>query len=300
MRKNRRKRIVTLLGCVLLSAACSSRQGNDAQLDGWHDTAYMNAMETAETVFHAGHPSQAEFQYRQALQRALLADQPQAVHDAGFNLALMQLRQGHDADAWQTLTLLDTILRGQHNWQKWDDFSLIRATLLYRQRQWDAARSAARQALVTQDRSVSHQAMALLGLIAFEQNNMPDLQKSIATIQASDDKEDRINLLELQACAALLSQEWQKADDSVASLVRARRRENDYASMRRALQLESRIWRAQGNLARSLAVQKQIEASRQAGEKVFDPAKIAVKAATHSAVDAGREIKKPSLSLPRP
>ena len=113
---------------VLTLGGCSSSTATKGPKP---DQPYEDAMDTGKAVYGIGQASQAEAQYRTAMDRALMRDDAVAIHEAGFNLATVLLAQDKPQKALQSLGETETAL-SLRNVSDTSDLAVIRAAALYR------------------------------------------------------------------------------------------------------------------------------------------------------------------------
>ncbi|MXV44489.1 hypothetical protein GS501_05430 [Saccharibacter sp. 17.LH.SD] len=245
---------ILLAGLPLLASCSSSPRG-------WQDDRYSVPMDVGRSVFDLGHMAQAERKYNEAFKRALAADDARAIHDSGYNLATSQLRQNHLADCLKTLDRVSSALNDRH-WPEQADLNLIRASALYRQRQWSGSLYAARQVLTDKDKESHQQAYFFIGLDAVALDQATVLQEAISHLEGDHHAAVQANLMELQTHQFLMNHQWGQAVTMAQSLSKARQEFNDYDAMRRALALQKTAYTEQGDMMSAQHIQRQIDDSR--------------------------------------
>lgn len=226
----------------------------------WEDQRYAVAMDTGKSVFERGYMGQAALQYKSALERALAANDTQGIHDAGYNLATVQLRQGEVDECSQTLDRVFEALKIRE-WNHIDDLVLIRSFALYDQGLWKESEEKVRRILSSQSQGVPEQAYTLLGLNAAQQKNKDVLQQAMKEVQKYKSSFAQDNMLELQTHQFLLNNLWSEACRTAEELAQRRQQANDYRAMRRALKLKVQAYQGQGNQEKANMVEKQIKDS---------------------------------------
>lgn len=234
---------MSLVLSASLLAGCSG--GKDA----WEDARYATTMQAADSVFGLGYVKQARQQYATALDRAFLINDPQAIHDAGFNLATSELKLKEYDQCLATLKRVSSALtvRGWTDAQQ-ADLHLVRSSALYERGQWQASESEARIAQTSPEGAVSLEAYGLIGLDAAELSDRALLDDAISRLSKSRAADDQANLQELLVHRLMMDQKWQQAADGARSLAQAREEESNYGAMRRALVLEARALREAGQI----------------------------------------------------
>lgn len=259
------KRFFVLAGVFSVSLGLSGCGGGGKP--PWNDARYVDAMETGSSVFGLGMMSQAAGQYRLALQRALIADDAQEIHDAGFNLATAQLRAGDSVGAGQTLDRVEKAL-AVRKWTKTADLHLVRAAVFYRQKQWEDALREARRAQSAADLGTVEAAVLMEGLSAAELGDGRTVEAALAELEkAPKGTVAPGGFLELEAQQAYLRKEWPEAVSYAGQAAAAWRTAFDYPAMRRALSLQARALSAAGQESDAARIRTIIDASQSAQAK---------------------------------
>ncbi|MCX5614194.1 hypothetical protein [Bombella saccharophila] len=221
--------------------------GGGGDQKGWNDPRYKNAMDVGNSIFSLEHIKPARQQYKAALDRALLANNTQAIYDAGFNLALSELRLKAFQDCLATVQKVMQALtvRGWTDAQQ-AGLHLIRASVFYEQRRWHDSLTEANLARNSRDSDIQAEAYAVAGLDAAILQDRPQLEESITHLSTSHDLRDKTNLRELLVYRELMDQQWQRAADDAHSLAQSREEALNYESMRRALRLQAQALEAMG------------------------------------------------------
>lgn len=237
------------LACsVLLTAGMlAGCFGGGDDTKGWNDPRYKSTMDVGNSIFSLEHIKPARQQYAAALDRAFMANNAQAIHDAGFNLALSELRLKAFQECLATVQKVTQALtvRGWTEAQQ-ADLHLIRASVFYEQKQWQASSTEADVAKHSVDGDIQAESYALAGLDAAELQDRARLEDAIAHLSKSRDARDQTNLRELIVYRELMDQQWQRAADDARILVQNREEALNYDSMRRALRLQAQALRALG------------------------------------------------------
>ncbi|MCX5617725.1 hypothetical protein NQF86_03430 [Bombella sp. TMW 2.2543] len=252
-----------LLPALSLALSASLLAGCSGGKEAWEDSRYATMMQAGDSVFKLGYIKQARQQYATALDRAFLSNDPQAIHDAGFNLATSELRLKAYDDCLATLRKVSDALtvRGWTDARQ-ADLHLVRSSALYERQQWQASEEEARIAKTSEDGSVSLEAYGMIGLDAAELSDRAVLDDAINHLSKSKAEEDQANLRELLVRRLMMDQQWQQAADEARSLAQVREEETNYEAMRRALLLEARALRAAGQIQAADNVLRQVADSQ--------------------------------------
>ena len=183
-------------------------------------------------------PAQAIENYKAALVRAEIRDDPDAIADMGFNLAVAQLRAGLAADALATTRRVrsDLTRRGLAAMPVLD---LAEATALYRIGDTRSAAQLADRVRLAGDATAAARAGFLLGLIADGNADLPGLRAARTALPAGATGEAATDAAELDARIAFRTGQSVAARAGAAVVVRARRDLLDYRGLARALALEA-------------------------------------------------------------
>lgn len=234
----------------------------------WSDALYQEKMQTGNNIFQAHHTEQAISFYQEAYKRAFLADNIQAIHDAGFNLALAYQAERKDKDALKIISQTQNALEERH-YQGLkaggkEDLTLLKANFLYKAKNWENAHKAALEAEKSPEKSVFIQALYLQALCAFEENHLSELNDILQKMRKLNGMtvKEKVNMLELQTDQDLLSQNWEEAVKNADLLSNERRGENDYYAMRRALSKKATALTAMGHSQEAGLIQKQLQESK--------------------------------------
>ena len=209
------------LPALLLLAACARTPEPSTP----QDATLLRLGQAGGAAYDLERPDEAAEQYRAALARARERDDAAAIADIGFNLAVVQLRAGHPADAAKTARELRAELarRGIVD----PAFELITATALFRQSDSAAADQVAAGLTAGQTPALADAAWFLRGLIADGRQDRPGLERAAAALGPGADPAD---IAELQA---------RRTHDAAMALRSAdlRRDALDYRGMSRTLAL---------------------------------------------------------------
>jgi tetratricopeptide (TPR) repeat protein len=210
------------------------------------DTVLERERNAGRTALALERPEAAIENYKAALVRAQLRDDPDVIADMGFNLAVAQLRAGLPKDALATTRAIRAELarRGVPSAPPLD---LAEATALYRTGDKVAAASLAGAVRQSSDPPAVARAAFLLGLIADDNGDLAGLRTARAALPAAEtdktgpDKfgpeETAIDAAELDIRIALRAGQSTDARRAADRLIHARRDLLDYRGLARALAL---------------------------------------------------------------
>lgn len=259
-----------LLGCAALTVLTLGGCSSSVTKGSKPDQPYEDAMDTGKSVFGIGQDTQAEAQYRIAMDRALMRDDATAIHEAGFNLATVLLAEDEPQKALQSLGETETALslRGVADTS---DLAVIRAAALYRLHDTVFASQAVARALQSPDMGIRERALYLSGLIAADLRQDTVLAQRVNDLAGLREASAQVDQQELAARLNLLRGQPELASSEALSVVKNRRDALDYRGMRSALSLAADAADAAGH-QRQAAVLRQQEkiseqiAAKQAGE----------------------------------
>ncbi|MFT8612985.1 MAG: hypothetical protein ABF727_10155 [Gluconobacter oxydans] len=265
-----------LLACtglmVLTLGGCSSSTATKGPKP---DQPYEDAMDTGKSVYGIGQATQAEAQYRTAMDRALMRDDAPSIHEAGFNLATVLLAEDEPQKALQSLgeTEAALSLRGVSDTS---DLAVIRAAALYRLHDTVFASQAVARALQSPDMGIRERALYLSGLIAADLRQDTVLAQRVNDLAAFRESSAQVDRQELTARLNLLRGQPELASSEALSVAKSRRDALDYRGMRRALTLAADASEAAGHQPQAAALRQQEKiseqvAARQAGDNEAAP-----------------------------
>ncbi|GBR45948.1 hypothetical protein [Gluconobacter roseus] len=256
-----------LLGCtalmVLTLAGCSSSTATKGPKP---DQPYEDAMDTGKSVYEIGQASQAEAQYRTAMDRALMRDDAAGIHEAGFNLATVLLAQDQPRKALQSLSTTEAAL-SLRNFSDTSDLAVIRAAALYRLHDTVFASQAVDRALQSSDMGIRERALYLSGLIAADLRQDTVLDRRVNDLAGFHTTSATVDQQELTARLNLLRRQPELAYSGALSVVKSRRDALDYRGMRRALTLAADAAEAAGHLPQATALRQEEQISKQVAVK---------------------------------
>lgn len=238
--------------CVTLLAGSLTGCSFGGSAHRWEDPRYATSMDAAGSVFKLGYIPQAQQQYKTALRRAFLADDAQAIHDAGFNLATSQLRLKALDECLKTVNKVSTALtvRGWGE-ERQADLHLIRSAVLFQKHRWVESEKEARLARASRDVDAHYEAYGLIGLNAAELHNRQHLEEAIEHLSESDNARDQTMLKELQIHQKMMNGQWKDAASTALLLIQLREKALEYEAMQRALTLRAVALKAMGDTKQS-------------------------------------------------
>jgi hypothetical protein len=200
--------------------------------------------ETLQRETHAGHlayelerDEEAVAQYRAALTRAQARDDPDAIGDTGYDLAVAELRANAPdralADAQATRTELER--RGV---RPFPALLLAEATALYRTGAIAEADRAAQPIQRAADADAAARATFLRGLIADERGDEAGLATAVDALNAAKTPALEADFTELAARLALRHSDPARALQQAARAAELRQATLDYRGLARALAVE--------------------------------------------------------------
>lgn len=267
-RRGTKGECLTLLGCILL-AGCSAAQKDETLLD--QDAAYEQAIDAGSQALALERFAVAERQYRETARLALRRDDPAAIHDAAYDLAVTQLAAGEADKALDTTQIARQTLRVRQDTDHpvvgglptgsapravphdMGDLDLAAAAALYRLGRFDEAARMAAAATRSSDQDVARRGIFLAGLVAAQQPDNATLSRSITALAAVPPPHSAVlnaDLAELRALAVLGASPGQ-AMGFAATSAELRRQTGEYRAMARALALEGRAAQAAGQTAQA-------------------------------------------------
>ena len=221
-----------LLAVVLILAGCAGKPPPDAP----SDATLQRELNAGRSALALERPAQAVASYRAALVRAEMRDDLTAIQDAGFNLAVAQLRAGADADALATARAVRAELARRGGTPS-PALDLAEATALYRVGDWRAAQRLAVGVWGSSDAVATVRATFLLGLIADGNADLAGLRGARAALPGAGADEAGADAGELDARMHLRAKEWRAARDAAEKTATTRRDLLDYRGLARALGL---------------------------------------------------------------
>jgi len=228
------------------------------------DPTLLREQNAGRSALSLERPAQAVENYKAALVRAEIRDDPGAIADMGFNLAVAQLRAGSAADALATTRSVRSEL-ARRDIATMPALDLAEATALYRTGDTRSAAQLADGIRASADPASAARAAFLLGLIADGNADLQGLRVARTALPPAAAGEVATDAAELDARIAFRSGQWAEARASAAFVVRARRDLLDYRGLARALALEAAVVEQTGD--RDAAADLYLRAGRSAGSQ---------------------------------
>jgi len=242
----------------------------------------------ARLAFDRGRHQQAADFYRQALDRAYVRDDIQAILDAQYNLAfcLMNL-QSYEAALGVVRNAKTEMARAGRGHSV--DFLLLEATIFYRSGNSAEAWKITDKILSTrtQDASaITSKTYFLRGLIASRQGDIDQLRAAIAALGQPEDLRLRADRRELVGLLAMTEHNWDAAIEAFDGATELRREALDYRAMVRILALAGKACEEAGR-AKAASI-RYLRAGRSAVlQGLFDDARKWLNRAEQIAATAG-------------
>lgn len=227
---------ITLLW-LFTAGGCGSSQvaapgpGYDANL------ARLNR--SARIAYDNGQLEQAANLYRQALDRAYMRDDRDAIVDARYNLAVCMLGL-RSYDKALVLLRQAKIELARDRQRISADILLLEATILYRAGEPDEAWQITDRILTEFDSPpamVKNKTHYLRGLISQQRGETAQLGRELNALTKSSDPGMHADRQELTGRLAMAEGRWDEAIEAFDDVVRLRREKLDYAEMSQALAL---------------------------------------------------------------
>lgn len=219
--------------CVL--TGCSTRQTGSQGPPVDKSLERMNR--SARTAFDNGRIQQAAKLYRQSLELAYLRDDPAAVNNARYNLAVCLTLMQSDEEALALVGRAHEEL-SRNNEPVPGDIVLLEATLRFRLGQAQDAWQLTEDILNTleqNDAAVAGKTHFLRGLIANDRGDAEGIRREIAALGNPNSAVQRADRQELTGHLLLIEQKWDEAILAFDEAAAVRRQILDYRSMVQAL-----------------------------------------------------------------
>lgn len=273
---------------LLVSSGCSTRR---AEPQGPPvDKSLERTNRAARTAFSNGRIEQAAKLFRRSLELAYRRDDPAAVNDARYNLALCLTLMQADQEAMRLVTQAhEALSRG--NEPVPGDFLLLEATLLFRLGKARDAWKLTEDILSTveqQDSAIIAKTHFLRGLIANDQGDAAGIRREIAALASPKSAVQRADLQELTGHLLLIEQQWERARFAFDEAAAIRRKILDYRGMVQALAKAGEACERAGQT--TAASRRYLRAGRSAAlQRNIDQARIWLTRAAQLAGNAGNE-----------
>jgi hypothetical protein len=228
-------------------------------------------------------PAQAVSAFKQALARARVRDDAEAIGDVGFNLAIAQLQSGQPNLALATSREIEAEL-SRRGATSIPALRLVEAVSLYRLDQPELADPVAAEVERGTDPESAARAAFLGGLIADDRGDAPALAVALQKVNAVKGEEHKADATELTARLALRGGDPARAQREAELAAELRRDLLDYRALARCLALAARAAEQAGNP--SVAADLYLRAGRTAGAEVD---KAAARRWLNRAISLGRD-----------
>jgi len=228
------------------------------------DVVLENQTRSGHTAMALDRPAQAVSAFKQALARARVRDDAEAIGDVGFNLAVAQLQSGRPSQALATSREVEAEL-ARRGAPSIPALRLVEAVSLYRLSQPELADPAAAEVERGTDPASAARAAFLRGLIADDRGDAPALAVALQKVNVAKGGEHKADATELTARLALRSGDPARAQREAELAAELRRDLLDYRALARCLALAARA-AEQGNQA--VAADLYLRAGRTAGAEV--------------------------------
>lgn len=255
------------------------------------DEEFARTSRAARMAFDNGHLQQAVDLYNQALERAYVLDDLNAIVDSKYNLAVCLTKQGLYGRALEQVNQAEGEL-DRTNRSIPADILLLEATIVYRMNELDNAWQLTEMILLDANRlsgAVQSKTHFLRGLIAGERGDIDQLRGEIAALGTPSTAGLQADREELVGRLATAQSAWNEAIEAFDRTAEFRRDDFDYSEMANALALAAWACEQAGQL--SEASKRYLRAGRSAaqqGEK--DPASKWLTLAEKIAGEAGDEL----------
>ena len=285
---------VTLLW-LFTAAGCGSSQ-IVAQKPG-HDENLARLNRSARIAYDNGQLEQAASLYRQALDRAYMRDDRDAIVDARYNLAVCMLGlRSYDKALVLVRQAKRELARDRHRISA--DILLLEATILYRADKPDEAWQITDRILTEFENPpavVKNKTHYLRGMISGQRGETARLGRELNALSKSSDPGQQADRQELTGRLAMAEGRWDEAIEAFDDVVRLRREKLDYAEMAQALALGADACHKAGK--HSAAATRYFRAGRSAAQQGNgQDANRWLSSAVRSAEQAGDEVLKQEIS----
>ncbi len=253
--------VIFLVGGVGCSSSPTGQDRSDT------DEEFERASRAARMAFDTGKLQQAVGLYQQALERAYILDNSQAIVNTQYNLAVClaglqsygkALERVHQAES--ELADVDQSIPA--------DILLLEATLLYRLDRREEARRLIDQVLTESNpisAAVQSKAHFLRGLMAARRGDTQQLRQEIAALGEPATAGLRADREELVGRLSMAESNWNEAVEAFDRTAEFRQDDFDYSEMVNALALAARACEQAGKL--SEASKRYLRAGRSAAQQ---------------------------------
>ena len=224
------------LGLTLLAACGGTQPAPAPEPPQAVDPDLVSGWRLARAAFERGQYEQAAALYERVLAEAYVRDDLKAIGDIGYELAVVQLRQGHhEAAAAQARGTREELIRRDR--KPFAELYLVEAVALYGGGDGEAALASANAAidLRPDDPRVTGRAEFVRGAVAADNGDVADLEAAIRRLEVIEGDALRADRLELLGRLRLLEREPATALASFKESAGLRQEIADYVGMARAL-----------------------------------------------------------------
>jgi tetratricopeptide (TPR) repeat protein len=223
---------------VLVALALSGCGSNPSEPGPPPDARLDQANRAGNQALSIDMPRMAARQYKMALQRAYERDDPAAIADVSYNLALALMRAGDANSALATVRDARLDLERRRATVPPELF-LVQAAAAYRIGDLSGADTAAQETIAhaPQDQDAKARAWFIRGLVAAEHSDATGLAQAIAALGATKQSDLQADRDELLGRAALLTNQPAEALGLFERSATSRQQALDYRGMVRALSL---------------------------------------------------------------
>ena len=271
MNEGRRFHTVCCLACLFFviilvgGVGCSSSPTEQSR--SGVDEEFERTNRAARVAFDNGQLQQAVSLYNQALERAYVLDDLNAIVDSQYNLAVCLTGLNFYVEALERVNQSKAEL-GRTNQSIAADILLLEATIVYRMAKLDDAWQLTDKILLDPGRlsePIQSKTHFLRGLIAGEWDDINQLRNEIASLGKPTTAGLRADRQELVGRLAMAEGNWNEALDAFDSTAELRRDDFDYSEMVNALALAAWACEQAGKL--SEASKRYLRAGRSAAQQ---------------------------------
>jgi tetratricopeptide (TPR) repeat protein len=271
MNERRRFHTFCCLACLFFviilvgGSGCSSSPTEQSR--SGVDEEFERMSRAARMAFDNGRLQQAVGLYDQALERAYVLDDLNAIVDSQYNLAVCLTGLNSHVEALERVNQSKTeLVRSNRSIPA--DILLLEATIIYRMGQLDEAWQLTDMILLDPNRlsgAIQSKTHFLRGLIAAEWEDINQLRNEIASLGKPTTVGLRADRQELMGRLAMAEGNWNEALDAFDSAAELRRDDFDYSEMVNALALAAWTCERAGEL--SEASKRYLRAGRSAARQ---------------------------------
>jgi len=253
--------VIFLVGLVGCSSAPTEQSRSEV------DEEFERTNRAARMAYDNGKLQQAVGLYSQALERAYVLDDVNAIVDSQYNLAVCLTGLNSYVEALERVNQSKAEL-SRTNQNIPTDILLLEATILYRMGKPDDAWQLTDMILLDTNRlteAIQSKTHFLRGLIAGERDDIHQLRKEIASLGKPSTVGLRADREELIGRLAMAESNWKEAIEAFDRSAEFRQDDFDYSEMANALALAARACEQAGKL--SEASKRYLRAGRSAARQ---------------------------------